>query len=371
MKMEESVKLSTRMKRKFCSIKFVMWLCSLFLIFVVFHIQSPFDSFSNPNLTSKAFLPIWKGEVSPTEQTNVTEAMVDKLKASVTFLPLKDLRFSETAMTGNTWFMSSLNDTFEENEAAYLYFPSEASQGRLLCLKGRNTGDGTKNSYALAWQESLPDSATLLEGLTFISDTYYNHDNLWHGLSAAAPFVRWSMRNGCLTPRRWLLFHWGEIRFKMGSWLEQLMQIYFGDVKVEGFKDGEGPHCFEKAVAMRHDMGAMGAENKLKVFDALRCKARKFCGLNQMRTRREVKEGGALVISFTLLMRRGSRSFKNATAVTEIFAKECARVEGCIFNVAQSEDLSFCEQVTSLSRTMAEENSSNTSQKQQHPSNQN
>ncbi|KAH0729830.1 hypothetical protein KY285_000837 [Solanum tuberosum] len=161
--------------------------------------------------------------------------------------------------------MSSLNDTLEENETEHLYFPSKASKGRLLCFKGRDTRDGTKNSYALAWRGSLPDSAILLEGLTFVSDTYYNHENLWHGICAMTPLVRWSMKNECLKPTRWVIFHWGELRLRMGSWLQQLMQASFGEVKVEGFDRGDVPYCFEKAIVMRHDLGQITRENKLKV----------------------------------------------------------------------------------------------------------
>lgn len=351
MKMDDRVKHCTENKKECRSIQFIICLLFSFLVVIVIHIQSfTFDSSSYPSLTSKAFFPRWKQEVGAANQSKVIDAMVNKHKEAVTFLPLKDLRFSETAMTGNTWFMSSLNDTRDENEAEYLYFPSEASQGRLLCLKGRDTRDGTKNSYALAWKESLPDSGVLLEGLTFVSDTYFNHDNLWHGVSAAAPFVRWSMKNGCSRPRRWLLFHWGELRYKMGSWLEHLMQINFGEVKVEGFDKGDCPYCFEKALVMRHDTGAMGLENKLKVFDLLRCKARKFCGFNQVRRGIEINERGVPLIKFTLLLRLGSRSFKNATAVIEIFTKACAAVEGCQLNVVQSEDQSFCDQVFPSSR---------------------
>ncbi|KAG5630723.1 hypothetical protein H5410_002440 [Solanum commersonii] len=239
--------------------------------------------------------------------------MTEELKTSVTFLPLVDLRFRETATTGHTWFMSSLNDTLEENETEHLYFPSKASKGRLLFFKGRDTRDGTKNSYALAWRGSLPDSAILLEGLTFVSDTYYNHENLWHGICAMAPIVRWSMKNECLKPTRWVLFHWRELRLRMGSWLQQLMQA--------------------SLVKSRSAL--------------LRCKARSYCDLNPAGKGREMNERGFPIIRLTLLMRRGSRSFKNATAVTDIFAKECSRVEGCILHIVQSEDLSFCDQVES------------------------
>ncbi|KAK4357807.1 hypothetical protein RND71_023417 [Anisodus tanguticus] len=62
--------------------------------------------------------------------------MAKKLRESVTFLPLKDLRYSSKAQQGHTWFMSSMYDTHEEVEVQYQRFPSSASKGRLLCLKG-------------------------------------------------------------------------------------------------------------------------------------------------------------------------------------------------------------------------------------------
>ena len=99
---------------------------------------------------------------------------------------------------------------------------------------------------------------------------------------------------------------------------------------------------------MRHDLGTMGQENKLKVCDLLRCKARVSCRLNPEGRGNEVNERGAPIIRLTLLMRRGARSFKNATVVIDTFKNECARVEGCILNVAQSEDLGFCDQVSTL-----------------------
>ncbi|XP_057468717.1 uncharacterized protein LOC130757915 [Actinidia eriantha] len=254
-------------------------------------------------------------------------------------------------MTGNTWFMSSLNATYEEDEAEYLYFPSNASKGQILCINAHDTSDGTKNSYALAWPETLPESATLLKGLTYVSDTYYSYDNLCHGLSALAPFVGWSMKNQCSKPARWVLFHWGELRTKMSSWVQHIMEAQFGDVRVEKFEGKTGPYCFEKAVVMRHDLGRMVQEKTLEVLDMLRCKAREFCDLNPTGRGTEVNERGVPIIRLTLLMRRGSRSFRNASVVADIFAKECAEVEGCILHVAQSEELSFCDQVRSMTYT--------------------
>ncbi|KAK0577697.1 hypothetical protein LWI29_037185 [Acer saccharum] len=329
--------------------KLVISILLLFVILILLHLQaSPINSSYSPASASRAFFTKWKGLVTDAS-SGIT--LISRLRDSVTFLPLKDLRFAETAMEGNTWFMSSLNDTREENEAEHLYFPSQASKGRLLCIMGRDKADGTKNSYALAWPETLPNSATLLKGLTFVSDTYYDYKNLWHGLCAMAPFVGWSIKNGCLMPDRWVLFHWGELRDRMGSWLHQLMETNFGgEVEVEGF-ERDGPYCFERAVVMRHNLGSLGKARKLEIFDSLRCKARRFCSLNPAGKGLEVNERGKPIIRLTLLMRRGSRSFKNPTAVIQIFAKECARIEGCILSVSQSEDLRFCDQVRVMTNT--------------------
>ncbi|WCJ35688.1 hypothetical protein M5689_016931 [Euphorbia peplus] len=292
----------------------------------------------------------WRMTGLPTNEKNTSITnLISKLRDSVTFLPLKDLRFSNHPMEGHTWFMSSLHDTrSNQNKATHLYFPSEMSKGRLICFKGNNTRDGTANSYALAWPESLPHSAKLVQGLTFVSETYYDHVNLWHGLDAMIPFVSWSMSNECIRPDRWLLFHWGEVRSQMGSWLEKLMQPIFGDVKMARLEDV--PHCFERAVVMRDNGGGIEIEKKLDVYNVLRCKARRFCGLDEGKSS-EVDENGEPIIRLTLLMRRGSRSFKNATAVIDIFSRECAKVQGCVFKVAHSEDLSFCDQVKVMSYT--------------------
>jgi hypothetical protein len=93
-----------------------------------------------------------------------------------------------------------------------------------------------------------------------------------------APFVGWSIKKKSLKPTRLVLFHWGELRSKMGSWLQHLMQANFGAVKIERF---EGPYCFEKTVViMRHNEGSMGKERNLQVFDLLRCNARRFCDIS-------------------------------------------------------------------------------------------
>ncbi|KAJ6405116.1 hypothetical protein OIU84_013151 [Salix udensis] len=200
MDVEKTNKTFTKRKSSCYSKKIITSIFLLLLIPILAHFQAyPFYFFASPTATSRAFFNKWKGialddaSAVPSISKN-SDSLISKLRESVTFLPLKDLRFAETAMEGNTWFMSSLNDTHEANEAEYLYFPSQMSKGRVLCIKGRHASDGTKNSYALVWPEALPDSAMLMEGLTFVSDTYYDYGNLWHGLTGMAPFVGWSMK---------------------------------------------------------------------------------------------------------------------------------------------------------------------------------
>lgn len=262
-------------------------------------------------------------------------------RGNVTFLPLKDLRFAETAMEGNTWFMSSVNDTKEKGEAEYLYFPSKEMDGKLLCLGGGSASNGTMNSYALAPAEALPPNAKLLSGLTFVSDTYYSYDNIFHGISALAPFVAWHERKACVMPARWVLYQQGEIRRNLKSpWIRTLMEAAFGpSMEIEQFrKSDEGPSCFEQAVVFRHNQGAMGRERKEKLYDLLRCNARAYCNIT-------MEEDDLKAIRLTLLLRVGARSFKDDDAVIHIFRRECRKVEGCRLKVAHPNNLTFCDQV--------------------------
>ncbi|KAE8719855.1 putative ribonuclease H protein [Hibiscus syriacus] len=255
--------------------------------------------------------------------TQDPESISQKLRDSVTFLPLKDLRFANQPLDGHTWFMSSMYDTREEGEVQYQQFPSKSSKGRLLCLKGRDNHDGSWNYYALAWPEALPSNATLMKGLTFVAYNHYNFDNIWHGLSAVMPFVAWHRKNNCETPTRWVLYHWGELRFKMGTWLNTLVEATFGQPSyIEGFRDMEDegqPVCFEKAVVMRHNEGGMSRERRMEVYDLIGAR-----------------------LGFTVM---------NETAVIRIFEKECNKVKGCRLMVAYSNNLTVCEQVKLMSLT--------------------
>ncbi|XP_051147471.1 uncharacterized protein LOC127262702 [Andrographis paniculata] len=282
------------------------------------------------------------------------------LQESITFLPLKDLRYSNNPLHGHTWFMSSLFDTRENGHVQFQEFPSKASKGRILCLNGSDTHDGSRNSYALAWPQFLPPNSTLLNGLTFISYNHYNYHNIWHALSAAVPFVAWHLHHRCRNPNspaRWILYHWGELRTSMAPWLTSLMEATFETpVKIETFDASINggfnfPACFERAVVMRHNEGGMSRERRMQVYDFLRCKARVFCNVQIIGKPIEVNDHGIPVIRVTMLMRTGPRSFRNDSAVIGIFEDACRKVAGCRLRVAHANNLSFCQQVELMSST--------------------
>ncbi|KAJ6793100.1 uncharacterized protein M6B38_112775 [Iris pallida] len=278
--------------------------------------------------------------------------------AGLDFMPLKNISLAATAMDGNTWFMSALNDTHDEaaeGEAAHLLFPSVASGGRLLCLSGRDARDGTRNRYALAAADALPPGSRLLRGLTFVSDTYYDYGNLWHGLSAVAPFVSWHERNGCAGPARWVLYHRGEMRGGMGPWVGSVVEAVFGRKNyIERFQKGvdeeEAPNCFEKAVVCRHNEWGMSKERKEEMYGMIRCKARAYCNITTTTTTTDDQEQ-ELVVRMTLLLRSGPRSFKDDGAVVGIFDRVCRKVDGCRLTVARPSNLTFCDQVKVMSST--------------------
>jgi heme/copper-type cytochrome/quinol oxidase subunit 3 len=156
------------------------------LLFILFHIQYSLHTPPSSPSPSWSLTCQWQRIINTSAYCNSSElkSMADRLLRSVTFLPLKDLRYAQAALQGHTWFMSSMYDSHEEGEVQFQQFPSESSQGRLLCMKGRDKHDGSWNSYALAWPETLPLNATFMKGLTFVSYNHYNYDNMWHGLSA-------------------------------------------------------------------------------------------------------------------------------------------------------------------------------------------
>lgn len=276
------------------------------------------------------------------------KASEHKIRESVTLLPLKDTRLPGYSDQGHTWFMSTLIGKRENNNSEHFYFPSEISNGRILCVHGRHPTDGSQNSYGFAWPQQLPPNSILLPGLTFVCDNYYDYVNPWHSLTALAGFVNWHKENECTVPERFVLYHWGELVKTMGSWVSHIMHASFGrGVKVDSLEYGDGPVCFEKAVVYRDGLGPISDDKRIMLFDMIRCKAWKLCNVSA----RKHFINGIRVVNLTLLARTGSRSFKNESTVASVFERECRKVEGCNFRLVHITNLSFCDQVSVLSTT--------------------
>ncbi|XP_051144380.1 uncharacterized protein LOC127260603 [Andrographis paniculata] len=339
--------------------KLSIFFLTLFVILLIF---LQIRSLNTPPIPSFPLARQWEKIVTNSCLPTLNDT-ADKLRESITFLPLKDLRYANVAMKGHTWFMSSMYDSHEEGEVQYQQFPSKASNGRVLCLKGRDERDGSWNSYALAWPDALPENATLMKGITFVSYNHYDYYNIWHGLSAMMPFVAWHIKSQCAAPRRWILYHWGELRTNMAPWVETMLEATFGaPLDIGKFDDIYSHHnrssdyddddatCLEEAVVMRHNEGGMSRAKRMEVYDLMRCKSRMYCNVSSSSSSKQQQQQG-FHIGMTLLMRNGPRSFKNASAVISVFEKECRKVQGCRLMVAYPHNLTFCDQVKLMSST--------------------
>ena len=259
-----------------------------------------------------------------------------RLRDSVVFHPLKG---PAPAVIGQTNIISEINATFDGEQALHVRFPSPKTASRVLCLAGNDSHDGTKNSYAQAWPDALPGDAIFLSGLTYVSENFYDYKNLWHGLGPVVPFVAWYNAFGCRPPARWVLYTKGELQREISPWLHGLLEASMGEVRIEKL---DRPSCFEEAVLVRHDKAGMSPATKLRAFDTIRCKARSFCNVSE--------EVNHATVRLTLLLRRGARSFKNDSAVVEVFRRACTG--DCQLTVAWAGQVgNFCDQVRLMSGT--------------------
>ncbi|XP_031505528.1 uncharacterized protein LOC116267775 [Nymphaea colorata] len=283
-------------------------------------------------------------------RTNQLQQRIDAVgkmvKDSVTFIPLKDLRFESKSEAGHTWFMSSFYQSIEDGNG-FLHFPSNASKHRILCVVGREHSDGTKNGYGLAWRDYLPPNSTLLPGLTFVAESNYDYGNLWHALMSLGPFVLWNSNNHSVMPKRIVLYNKGAVVHEMGSWISEVLHSVIGyKLPLDILDYGSGPICFEQSLVNRHSFGSLSSESRHKAFDVIRSKVRAFCNITIATKRNDIS-----AFNFTLLTRAGGRSFKNESIVSSIFEKECRKVPGCHFRNIRANNLSFCDQVGFLSST--------------------
>jgi hypothetical protein len=160
------------------------------------------------------------------------------------FKPLKDTRFPGLSDTDTNWFMSGLRGRKEGGGHPEAFdLPRDDPSDRILCLRGRNIRDGTKNSYGLFHPSALPPYATLLNGTTWVNDNYWDYKNLWHGMGAVVNIGMWHTRNECIKPDRMLLYHWGEFRNSSTKWLFSLLHAIVGSemAVLEPPSDESGP----------------------------------------------------------------------------------------------------------------------------------
>lgn len=261
-----------------------------------------------------------------------------ELKAENTFLPMKDVTQPGMSDTDTNWFMSGLRGgtTSQVGNGETFDLPRDDPHGRVLCVRGNDQHDGTKNGYGLFRATTLPADAIFLGGTTFVADNYWDYHNPWHAMSALANFATWRLENRCATPDRLVLYHMGELVVSMGSWITHVLQAAF--MKPIPIKTINSSVCFERAVIQRRGLGGVDKPHINALFDMLRCKARRYCGL-----RHPAQKFSPEVLLFT---RSGPRSFANETGVEAVVRNECSKVPGCNLRVLNSANLTFCEQVS-------------------------
>ncbi|KAJ7295239.1 hypothetical protein O6H91_04G028000 [Diphasiastrum complanatum] len=295
---------------------------------------------SKPNMDEERTIEHLQKELKQL-QTNLAQ--------SVTFLNLKDTREPGETNQDTNWFMSSLHGHPENGKPEAFDFPSEESNGRVLCLQGNHTSDGTQNKYAFAWKGFLPPNSVFLPGVTLVADNYWNYENIWHGMSAMVNFAAWRSENGCIVPDRLVLYHWGELVTTMGTWLNNVLHASLGrKLEIETLDYAGRPVCFERAVVHRRGLGGTSVQNLNKLFDMVRCRVRIFCKVEVEKSIAARQEGA---INLLILLRTGPRAFNNDSGVINVVASRCERVKGCRLEVVHISNLSFCEQVKLLSRT--------------------
>lgn len=291
------------------------------------------------------------------------------------FLPVKDPRFFLARTTTDTnWFMSGLRGKPDPGHPEAFDLPLDDPSGRILCVQENDVHDSTKNGYGLFDAAKLPRNSTLLNGTTFVNnEDYWDYGNNWHGMDAVVNMGMWRLRHECTKLDRMLLYpSWGEVcdASNTTEWLRRLLQALVGTEttvlelpaastsKGSGFRKGSRNQtvcnrpasvCFERAVVHRRATEGM-ADDKVRreLFDTIRCKVRKFCGIDseELGRKGDDVESSSPPVHVALLTWNGSRAFKNTTAVAEVVRGECDKVDGCQLEVVNFDGYSFCEQVT-------------------------
>lgn len=277
---------------------------------------------------------------SPADINHPKNELLESMPGN-TFLPLQDVTKEGLSDHDTNWFMSGLRGLRTNGSAESFDLPRDDPHGRILCVRGNHTSNGTKNSYGLFKKEELPPNFILMKGITLVADNYWDYYNPWHSMSALVNFASWRLENQCKRPDRIVLYHWGELVPTMGTWITHVMQASHGkQIPVETLsRTRDLAVCFERSVIQRRGLGGIRVDNMNKLFDMLRCKVRNYCGQASVARKKAHK------VEVLLLTRTGARAFANAGAVAAVMRSECEKVVGCNMRVANIDELSFCEQV--------------------------
>lgn len=283
-------------------------------------------------------------------EKNGTRKFNEKLsgfKPPNTFLPMKDVAQPGMSDKDTNWFMSGLRGRSDSGGRGETFdLPGDDPEGRVLCVRGNDGRDGAKNAYGLFQKEAMPRNAIFRRGTSFVADNYWDYYNIWHAMSALVNFGTWRLENQCGSPDRLVLYHMGELVPSMGSWITNVLQAAFmKNIPVETTLSGANSVlCFERAVIQRRGLGGVDLTHINALFDMLRCKARRYCGI-----RRPARKPSSTEV--LILTRSGPRAFANEIGVAAVVHNECSKFPGCVTRMLNAANLSFCEQVEVMSRT--------------------
>ncbi|KAG0566538.1 hypothetical protein KC19_7G070900 [Ceratodon purpureus] len=282
-------------------------------------------------------------EVIRSENEKLKGQLVSHLVETPTWKPLKDL--SKFSILG---FLSDMPDRGMAQGPPQLFeFPSALSNGRLLCFLGNSTSNGTRNFYTYTWEDALSRDHIFLEGTTLISETQYDFENPWHSMYNLVQFVYWKKVNGCAHADRLLLYHWSELRRRMGGWITQVFTAAGLPVVPYQMEVGDRPICFQRAVVSRTGIGGVPHTDLQEIFTEVRCLVRQYCKIPVTSFKQSEKQR----VRITLMARNGTREWKNQTEWEAVIAAECGRIQGCEWSTMHISTLTFCEQAEIMSRT--------------------
>lgn len=279
---------------------------------------------------------------------NASDFMRIYMAQNVEFRPLIDLSIpAGLAPDGIHRFMSSIRGRgMAMGTPEFFNFPSDFSDGRILCIKGNSTSNGTVNQYAFAFPGALPSNAVFLGGYTLISENIYDFVNPWHSLTNFVPFFYWKTENQCSIASRFVFFHLGQLNLRLGDWIKRILEATGLSPEIESLSYDGRPVCFEKAVVNRMGLHRVQEEDMFKVFQEIRCKTRRMCNVSKPVAISERKQ-----FTVSLVVRSGGRAFRNESAWRDVVKSQCESLQDCKWVVMYPANLTFCQQVETMSKT--------------------